>query len=134
MESILNSVLVLYFVDCVVNLDRFRILYYANLVAIAEAIPLQTRVSSGQVKQTPEDIGFVWRPTCEDDFTTAENTIDIQGDDNPLTLGAAEEASASSLIWTTQRLDYECRGAELAAWPFYFYISAVSRIKNKSNP
>ena len=112
----------------------FRILYYANLIAIAGVIPLQTQVSSGQVKQTPEDIGFVWRPNCDDDFFIAENTIDTQGGDNPRTVGAAEKASASSLIWTTQRLDYECRGAELADWPLYFYISAVSRIKKDVSP
>ena len=134
----------------------FRVLYYTNLVHLAEEVLPRSDVLAG-VKSTscPAELNIIpphLRETAEDDKSDSDCSVHASSVDRPvaciestqLSMDQCEEpfvavdSTATSLDdgtersvvrWANQRLDYQFRGAALNAWPLYFYIAGVSRLR-----
>ena len=113
----------------------FRVLYYAHITAIAESILSPGGGTEGHKDMVAESIGFVTKNDCDGDHDIPVDFAESSPDNIPQ--GAPENCEGTptaSLIWSTQRLDYEYRWGGLQDWPLYFYVAGVSRVTGKTQP
>ena len=82
---------------------RFTRVYFTNAMRVA-----------GQMLEAPLNLGAV---PMEPEHTAV------------LSFGSTLHPSQPHLTLASQHIDYEHRGTRLQAWPWYFYIASVSRVK-----
>lgn len=102
----------------------FRILYYAHIAGQAEKLLPSSSAHLSQKSNTDEQVAFVVKPASA--VENNEPSLDEA-------LASEEKLNSSTLLWSTQQKDYECRGDCLQHWPLYFYVAAVSRVTAKAS-